>query len=215
MSQILYFTVSIPRERIGSTINRTDTFFYRRPTAYADLAGPCSLPSAPLSCTAGLPPAGKSRVGVISYIPGPDPVQNLSLIRSKSGSERIDLIVIPALGVLSKPVSLNDLSWLQEPPWQDLQRLLESNGGSLLVTTVRESGTGQTNREALVIIEKGKPPRIVAAIHGDATGGGTGNPPELVATANAQVALLTGRDFAFRGPYTTREGGCRYCPREL
>ncbi|MGK4006308.1 nitrilase-related carbon-nitrogen hydrolase [Sorangium sp. So ce1036] len=194
--EILYATLSIPRARIGTKSNPTDTVANRRPQAYPDLAGPCFAPSAPASCETGLPPAGKVGVRVLSYVPRADPAANLDVVAARWGDAPAELVVLPALGISGGAAQTPLPDW-SHPPWSSWREFVERKGVQLLVTTILERPSGTGARESLLVLEKGRPPRTIPAIHAAAADPGSGRRPELVDLPGARVGLLTGHDAVF------------------
>ncbi|WP_165374421.1 MULTISPECIES: nitrilase-related carbon-nitrogen hydrolase [Sorangium] len=194
--KILYATMSIPRARIGTKSNPTDTVANRRAQAYADLAGPCFVPTAPASCEAGLPPAGKVEIRVLSYVPQADPAANLDLVASRWSDGPAEVVVLPALGISGETAQEALPDW-SHPPWSAWREFVDRRGVQLLVTTIRERPSGAGARESLLVLERGRLPRTVPAIHAAGADPGSGRRPELVDLPGARVGLVTGHDSVF------------------
>jgi len=196
--KILYCTIQVPVDRIGSSNNSTYTVLERRPEAYGGIANEYYRPDLGNQPPPGIPPAGLTRVGAIAYLPSDDATVNLSTIQRLWGKEHADVVVLPGFGITSKPIESSRPRWYTASPWAELQEFVNRQGLLLLATTVREKfARGRPTRIAVLTIQRDIPPHLSGQIHDYGGIRGTGLSAVMVDLAHARVAILTGRDSLF------------------
>jgi predicted amidohydrolase len=199
--RILYYTVRIPKYRIGNSLNPVYSINFRRPEAYSEIANLYYRPDLGNQPAPNLPPGGTTNVASISYTPKPfspsDNLAEIDRIYHNYGSGA-DIIVLPGLGITSAWVNSSDPNWFTATHWSQLQGFIEYNELTLAITTLLEyDWSSHCLYHALLVVRPGKPPLLHRQTHNSLFTKGTGAKPLIIEISNARLGLLTGRDALF------------------
>ncbi|HEX8088668.1 MAG TPA: nitrilase-related carbon-nitrogen hydrolase, partial [Blastocatellia bacterium] len=196
--KILYYTIQVPIDRIGSASSSTSTVIKRKPAAYYGIANEFYRPDLGNRPPPGIPPAGLTRAGVIAYLPSSEAKVNLLNVKRLWDKAHADAIVLPGLGITQEPIESFKPQWHRASPWGELQEFVDRHGILLLATTVFEkSGKGKPARESVLVFRRKKPARLYAQTHDYGLIAGSNRSPATIDLPHARVAVLTGRDFLF------------------
>lgn len=196
--KILYYTIHVPVNRIGNATNSTYTVAHRRPSAYQGIANPYYRPDMANQPPPNLPPAGRTQVGAITFLPSADAKANLESLRRLWAGQRAEVVVLPGLGISRQPVESYRPGWANASPWHELQEFADQHEILLLTTTVLEKfDQRKPARESVLVIQRKNPARLFGQIHRAGAAPGTGQSPTLIDLPHARVAVLTGLDALF------------------
>jgi predicted amidohydrolase len=166
----------------------------RETAAYQSLANGWYRPDSGNRPIPGLPAAGLTRVGVMSYVSSPDPIATFGRMDSlwRASGAPVDVLALPSYGLAIGPVP-SDSNWAQAAPWPAVQSFVEAHGIQLLVTSAYASANGP-NREAAIIVRPGVPMQLVPVTQGWPPATGYRRPPVLVDLGHARVGIVVDRD---------------------
>lgn len=196
---ILYYTVNVPNYRIGTTTNPAYSLNARKPSAYVEIANSYYRPDLGDVPAPGLPTAGITQVGSMTYEPVPNAGTNLQTIQNLWNSEpqAADVLVLPGQALGDTILEASVPTWYNNYPWSALQGFVENEGLQLLVTSAIEKLPDDSYRNTLMIFKPNQTPELRGQIHDSVIHTGTGTAPAAIDLPNARIGVLLGRDALF------------------